>query len=132
MTKQAPQESKRIYVEEGYNQRHYPDELLHLYEQLSSLGDDLYDWMLAAEDSCKEYSDYAHGNEGGFNCDVSYDMIRQVSTAWDLLFEADRALRSVLSQAIIKGLSDKRPLLTEERTNLNEKRSRYIRGLRCL
>lgn len=132
MTKQTPKESKRIYVEDGYNLKHYPDELLHLYEQLSSLGDDIYDWMNAAEDSCKEYSNYAHGNEGGFNCDVSYDMIRQVNMAWDLLFEADRALRSVLGQAIIKGLSDKRPLLTEERTNLNEKRSKYLRGLRCL
>lgn len=132
MTKQTPKQSKRIYVEDGYNPRHYPDELLYLYERLSSLGDDIYDWMNAAEDSCKEYSDFAYGNDGGFNCDASYDMIRQVSTVWNLLFEADMALRSVLGQAIIKGLSDKRPLLTEERTNVNEKRSQYIRGLRCL
>ena len=129
MTKQTPKQSKRIYVEDGYNPRHYPDELLHLYEQLSSLGDDIYDWMNAAEDSSKEYSTYAYGNDAGFNCDISYDMIKQVDTAWNLLYEADLALRAVLSQAIIKGLCDKRPLLTEERTNVNEKRSKYIRGL---
>lgn len=129
MTKQISKQSKRIYVEDGYNPRHYPEELLHLYERLSSLGDDLYEWMDAAEDSSKEYSNYAYGNDSGFNCDVSYDMIRQVSTVWDLLYEADLALRAVLGQAIIKGLSDKRPLLTEERTNINAKRSQYIRGL---
>ena len=107
----------------------YPEELLHLYERLSSLGDDLYEWMDAAEDSSKEYSDYAYGNDAGFNCDISYDMIRQVDAAWNILYEADLALRSVLEQAVIKGLCDKRPLLTEERTNVNAKRSQYIRGL---
>lgn len=129
MTKQSSKQSKRIYVEDGYNPRHYPEELLHLYEQLSSLGDDLYDWINAAEDSSKEYSNYAYGNNAGFNCDISYDMIKQVDTAWNLLYEADLALRSVLTQAVIKGLCDKRPLLTEERTNVNVKRSQYIRGL---
>lgn len=130
MTKQTPKQSKRIYVEDGYNPRHYPSELLHLYEQLSSLGDDLYDWVNAAEDSSKEYSDYAYGNDAGFNCDVSYDMIRQVNLAWDYLYEADLALRSVLEQAIIKGLCDKRPLLTKERTDVNAKRSDYLHRLR--
>ena len=129
MTKQTPKQSKRIYVEDGYNPRHYPEELLHLYERLSSLGDDLYEWMDAAEDSSKEYSDYAYGNDAGFNCDISYDMIRQVDAAWNILYEADLALRSVLEQAVIKGLCDKRPLLTNERTDVNVKRSRYIRGL---
>ena len=28
MTKQTPKQSKRIYVEDGYNPRHYPEELL--------------------------------------------------------------------------------------------------------
>ncbi len=129
MTKQTPKQSKRIYVEDGHYPRHYPDELLHLYEQLSSLEDDLSGWLDAAEDSSRVYSAYVHGNDGGFNCEVSYDMIRQVHTAWDLLFEADLALRAVLGQAIIKGLCDKRPLLTYERTNVNAKRSQYIRGL---
>lgn len=129
MTKQTPKQSKRIYVEDGRYPRHYPDELLHLYERMSSLEDDLYDWLDAAEDSSRVYSDYAYGNDGCFNCEVSYDMIRQIHTAWNLLYEADLALRAVLGQAIIKGLSDKRPLLTEERTDVNAKRSQYIRGL---
>lgn len=129
MTKQAPKQGRRIYVADGYIQKHYPDELLHLYERLSSLGDDLYEWMNAAEDSSKEYSGYAYGNDSYFNCDVSYDMIGQINVAWDLLHEADLALRAVLGQAVIKGLCDKRPLLTEERTNVSAKRSKYIREL---
>lgn len=129
MTKQTPKQSKRIYVEDGYYPKHYPEELLHLYERLSSLGDDLYDWIEAAENSSRECyrSIYRDGNS--FNCDISYDMIKQVDTAWNLLYEVDLALRAVLDQAIIKGLSDKRPLLTKERTNINVKRSQLIRGL---
>lgn len=129
MTKQTPKQSKRIYVEDGYNPRRYPEELLHLYERLSSLGDDLYDWIDTAESSSKECCLYIYRDGNRFNCDVSYDMIKQVDTAWHFLYEADLALRSVLDQAIIKGLCDKRPLLTDERMNVNAKRSQYIRGL---
>lgn len=122
MTKQTPKKSKRIYVEDGYNPKHYPGELLHLYERLGSVSNDLYDWIEAAENSSNEccYSIYGDGNI--FNCDVSYDMIKQVDAAWNLLCDVELALRAVLAQAIIKGLSDKRPLLTKERANVNVER----------
>lgn len=127
MTKQSTaKQGKRIFVQNGYNPKRRPEELLHLYERLSSLVDDLCDWIDAAESSSKERCRYIYRDGDSFNCDVSYDMIKQVDTAWDLLYEADLALRSVLGQAIIKGLCDKRPLLTEERTDVNAKRSQHI------
>lgn len=129
MTKQDPKKSKRIYVQDWYDPKCRPEELLRLCERLGSLNDDLCDWLEVAEKSSKECWAYVYGDGNSFNCDISYDMIKQIDAAWNLLYDAELALRSVLDQAIIKGLSDKRPLLTEGRTNVNVERSKYIRGL---
>lgn len=129
MTKQTPKQGKRIYVQDWYDPKCRPEELLRLCERLGSLNDDLCDWLEVAEKSSKECWAYAYGDGNSFNCDVSYDMIKQIDAAWNLLYDAELALRSVLDQAIIKGLSDKRPLLTEGRTKVNVERSKYIQGL---